>query len=67
MLIETTFKILEYKVPEKRIDKDTVIDLTDDIGVIIELQRQGILDSVDNIRFDNIEIDEGRYFLKVKK
>ncbi|HEY5125417.1 MAG TPA: hypothetical protein VIK14_16925 [Ignavibacteria bacterium] len=67
MLIETTFNILEFKEQDKNTYKDTVIDLTKDIGVILELQRQGILESVDNIKFENFKIFDGRYYLEVKK
>ena len=64
---EASFNILELKESEKRAYKDTVIDLTEDIGIILELQREGILESVDYIKFDNFVIDGGRYLLEVKK
>ncbi|HEY5536482.1 MAG TPA: hypothetical protein VIL99_16300 [Ignavibacteria bacterium] len=67
IFIESTFNILENKEPEKIVFNDTIIDLTQDIGVILELQRQGILDSAGYIKFGSFEIEDGRYFLEVKK
>jgi len=64
---EASFNIFEYKTHEMKIDKDTVIEFTEDIGVILELQREGLLDSIGYLKFNSIEMEDGRYFLKVKK